>query len=186
MQNPQNQISLQLSAEAAQAQCLFTIKQARNASHALASLIALQTFVAATAQPSDRDTPAHKAIKNIFEGHTAELRAQLLNEQASTLADAMRTKNCPAITQIHGDISRNGFWQAAQLAARKLDAAEINAAQEWALAWYTDAQSRALAASGYPDALNFEKAGISSLEYAAMTDVSNFLMNSDLPGSANS
>lgn len=180
MQNPQRQISLQLSPEATQAQCLFAIKQARNTSHALASLIALQSFVAAIAHPTDRDTPAHRAVKDVFEGHAAELRAQLLVEQASALADAMRTENCPAITRIHGDISRNGFWQAAQLAVRILDIAEIKSAQKWALAWYREAQSRALAASGYPDALNFDKAGISPLEYAAIMDLNNCLQNTNV------
>jgi hypothetical protein len=53
-------------------------------------------------------------------------------------------------------------------------------AKDWALAWYSDAKSRALAASGYPDALNFHQAGISPQEYAAMDDVSNYLMNADL------
>jgi hypothetical protein len=94
-------------------------------------------------------------------------------------------KIVPAITQIHGDISRSGFWQAAQLAVRMLDIAEIKSAHKWALAWYMDAQSRALDASGYPEALNFEKAGISPLEFVAMTDASNFLMNSELLSSAN-
>ena len=179
MNNQAKTISLLLSPESTETQCLFAIKQARNTSHALATLIALQTFVAATAQPCDRETPAHMAIRKIIEGHAATLRAQLLTEQASALAAAMRAKDCAAITQIHGELSRNGFWQASQLALCKLDAAEQMLANDWALAWYSDAKSRALAASGYPDALNFHKAGISPHEYAAMNDVSNYLMSGD-------
>lgn len=172
-------ISLLLSPDSTQTQCLFAIKQARNTSHALATLIALQAFIAATAQPSDRDTPAHMSIKKIIEGHAATLRAQLLTEQASALAAAMRAKDCAAITRIHGELSRNGFWQASRLAIGELDAAERMTAKDWALAWYSDAESRAVAASGYPDALNFQKAGISPQEYAGMNDVSNYLMNAD-------
>jgi hypothetical protein len=180
MNTQTNNISLLLSPESTQAQCLFAIKQARNTSHALASLIALQAFIAATAQPSDRDTPAHISIKKIIEGHAATLRAQLLTEHANALAAAMRAKDCAAITRIHGVLSRNGFWQASQLAVCELDTAERMLTKEWAFAWSRDAKSRALAASGYPDALNFHKAEISPLEYAAMNDASNYLMNADM------
>jgi len=184
MNNPNNHISLRLSPETTHEQCLFAIKQARNTSHALATLIALQSFVTATAQPSDRDTPAHRVIKEIIEGHAAALRTQLMNDHASSLADAMRTKDCAAITQIHGNFSRNGFWQAAQLAVRRLDATERKLAKDWAQAWHMDAQSRALAASGYPEALNFQKAGISPQEYAAMTDLNNCLQNTNVGDSS--
>ncbi|HUX91404.1 MAG TPA: hypothetical protein VMV48_12030 [Gallionellaceae bacterium] len=68
MTNPTNTISLRLSPETILEQCLFAIQQARNTSHALASLIALQTFVNATAQPADRDSPAHRAIREIIAG----------------------------------------------------------------------------------------------------------------------
>lgn len=180
MNNQAKTISLLLSPESTETQCLFAIKQARNTSHALASLIALQAFIAATAQPSDRDTPAHMSIKKIIEGHAASLRTQLMNDHASNLAAAMRARDCAAITQIHGDFSRNGFWQASQLAVCELDALERVAVKDWALAWFRDAKSRALAASGYPDALNFHKAGISPQEYAAMNDVSNYLINADM------
>lgn len=175
MNNPDNHISLLLSRETIHAQCLFAIKQARNTSHSLAILIALQTFVAATAQPSDRDTPAHQAIREIIESHAATMRAQLLTEQASVLADAMRAKSCTDVTRIHGDLSRNGFWQAAQDAIGELDITELNGAKVWAQSWCVDAKARALSASGYPDALNFQKAGISPNEYAAMTDINNYM-----------
>ena len=179
MNNQTKTISLRLSPEITQAQCLFAIKQARNTSHALASLIALQAFITATAQPSDRDTPAHMAIKKVIEDHAATLRTQLLAERANALADAMRARDCAAITRIHGELSRNGFWQASRFAIVELDTAERMLAKDWALAWYSNAKSRALAASGYPDALNFHQAGISPEEYAAMDDVSNYLMNAD-------
>lgn len=174
--HPQN-ISLPLSPEAVHAQCLTTINQARNTSYALSTLIALQAFVSATVQASDRDTPAHLAIKKIIEDHAATLRTQLLAEHANALADAMRAKNCSAVTRTHGDLSRNGFWQTVQTAINKLDITERSLALNWAQSWHSDAQTRALAASGYPDALNFQKAGISPQEYAAMMDLSNCLAN---------
>ena len=179
MDSQKNNILLQLSPEIIHAQCLFAIKQARNSSHALATLIALQTFVASTAKPSDRDTPAHKRIKDIITGHAAKLREQLLAEKIHVLTTAMREQDCAALTGTHDDLSRNGFWQAAQVAIAELDAAECAGAKTWTQAWCADAKSRALAASGYPDALNFQKAGISIKEYTAMTDLNICLQNTN-------
>ena len=175
MNNPSNQITLLLSPETIQAQCQFAIQQARNTSHALASLIALQTFISATAQPDDRESPAHRAIREIIAGQAAILRERLLAEHAHALSDAMRAQGCAEIARIYDNLSRNGFWQVAQIATAQLDAAERSIAKDWVLTWCADAKARALAASGYPDALNFKKAGISALEYASMSDIGNYL-----------
>ena len=172
--NDKQNITLLLSPETIQSQCLFAIQQARNTSHALASLIALQTFVGATAQPDDRESPAHKAIREIIAGQAAILREQLLAEHALAVTNALRAQDCPAITGIHGELSRNGFWQMAQVAISKLEAEERSKAKAWTQSWCDDAKNRALAASGYPDALNFKKAGISVKEYMAMTDINNY------------
>ena len=174
--NSQSQnIFLLLSPDIIHAQCLFAIKQARNSSHALATLIALQTFVASTVQPADRETPALRAIRNIIESHATSLRDQLLTEKTLALTLALRAQDCAAITGIHDDLSRNGFWQAAQVAIGELDGEAKAGAKIWTQAWCADAKTRALAASGYPDALNFNKAGVSPKEYAAMTDINNYL-----------
>lgn len=180
MHNPDNQISLKLTPDTTHAHCLFIIQQARNTSHALASLIALQSFVVAMAQAADIESAAFRVIKGIINGHLANLRAELLGEQASALSAALLATDCTAITRIHTDTSRNAFWQATQTATLKLDVAEKSRISEWAQNWHSDAKSRALAASGYPDALNFQKAGISPQEYAAMTDLNNCLQNTNV------
>jgi hypothetical protein len=170
-----SQISLLLNPDTVQAHCLFAIQQARNTSHALASLIALQSFVVAMTQPSDLDTPAFGVIKGIINGHVTSLRAELQAEQARALTAALRATDCPAITRIHLDVSRNAFWQATQTAMLQFDELEKTIISDWAQTWHAGAKSRALAASGYPDALNFKKAGISPQEYAAMTDINHCL-----------
>lgn len=175
--NRENNISLRLSEDTINAQCEFAIAQARNTSHALAMLIALQSFVSATVQPSDKHSPAFEAIKRIIENHAANLRAAMLSEQAAALRKAMQQHDCAAVMRIHAGMSRNGFWQASQQAIPQMDSAELTSAGEWAENWCADAKSRALAASGYPDALNFGKAGISPHEYAAMTELRNYLMD---------
>ena len=178
MADPEQTITLLLSPDAVDAQCMFAIRQARNSSHALATLIALQSFMAATVVPAARHTPAYEAVKDVIEKHAAVVRASLLAQQAAALAENMRRQDCAAIARIHEDISRNGFWQAAQQAMGGLDGAALAAAREWVDSWCVDAKLRALAASGYPDALNFGKAGISPHEYAAMTELLNYLKDS--------
>jgi hypothetical protein len=176
MNIPNHQITLQLAPDTAHTHCLAIMQQARNSSHALASLIALLSFITAAAQPADLATPAFGVIKGIINGHITSLRAELQVEQARALATALRATDCAAITKIHLDSSRNAFWQAAQTAMHELDAAEKINISEWALTWHTDAQDSALAASDYPDALNFQKAGISVQEFTAMTDLNNCLL----------
>ena len=168
----QNEISLLLTPGNVEAQCLETIKQARNASHALAALIALQAFILATAHPSDRFTPAYEAVKAVVEKHAAEIRIRILAEHAEALAEAIRQRNRPEIARIHAALSRNGFWQAAQQAISQFRPDDLAASAAWAKDWCSEAKTQAQAASGYPDALDFSKAGIAATEYAAMTEIS--------------
>jgi hypothetical protein len=121
MINPEQSVSLQLTPSAIHEHCLFVIQQARNISHALASVIALQSFIAVAAQPSGINTPAFGVIKGIINGHIANLRAELQAEQARALSIALRAADCTAITKIHLDLSRNAFWQATQTAAQQWD-----------------------------------------------------------------
>ena len=169
------QIDLNLTPDNVEAQCQEAIKQARNASHALAALITLQTFIAATVQPTHKFTPAYETVKAVVERHAAEIRARILAESADALALAIRQRNCPELARIHASLSRNGFWQMAQQAARQLDSSELLGAATWSRDWCRDAKARAEAASGFPDALDFRKAGIAPAEYAAMTEINRYL-----------
>ncbi|MDP3483798.1 MAG: hypothetical protein Q8S05_10875, partial [Sulfuricella sp.] len=155
-------------------QCLEAIKQARNSSHALAALIALQSFISATARPADRHTPAYEAVKGAVEKHAAEIRMRILAEHAQALAEAIRQRNRPEIARIHAALSRNGFWQAAQQAIGQFRPDNLAASAAWAKDWCSEARTQAQAASGYPDALDFGKAGIAATEYAAMTEISHY------------
>lgn len=177
MSHQENNISLQLSVETVDAQCLLIIRQARNTSHALTALIALQSFVAAMASPGGQHTSLCTAVTSVIGNHAAAMRALMLNEQAGVLADSLLQQDCAAITRTHGELARNCFSQAAQQAIAGMDGTALSAARGWARHWCMDAKSRAQAASDYPDALNFAKAGISPHEYAAMTEIKNYLMD---------
>jgi hypothetical protein len=169
-----NEISLLLAPDTAETQCLETIKQARNTSHALAALIALQSFIAATVREADRYTPAYEAVKAVIEKHTVATRAKILTENANDLAKAILQKNRPEIAHIHAALSRNGFWQATQQAIDQFKPDDLTASATWAKGWCSEAKALAEAASGYPDALDFSKAGIAATEYAAMTEISHY------------
>jgi hypothetical protein len=169
-----NEISLLLTPDSAETQCLEAIKQARNTSHALAALIALQAFISATARPTDRHTPAYEAVKAVIEKHAIATRAKILAENADDLAKAIRQRNRPEIAHIHAALSRNGFWQAAQQAIGQFRPDDLATAATWAKDWCSEARTQAQAASGYPDALDFSKAGIAATEYAAMTEISHY------------
>lgn len=169
------QVVLLLTPESVEAQCREAIRQARNASHALAALIALQTFIAATVQASNKFTPSYEAVKAVVERHAAEIRERILAENAAALSQAIRQKNRLEIARIHAALSRNGFWQVAQQAIRRFGAEELAAAAAWAQDWCREAKASAEAASGFPDALDFRKAGVSPAEYATMTEISAYL-----------
>jgi hypothetical protein len=168
------EIALLLTLDAVETQCLEAIKQARNTSHALATLIALQSFVSATARQTDRYTPAYEAVKAVIEKHAIATRAKILAENANNLATAILERNRPEIAHIHAALSRNGFWQAAQQAISHFRPDDLAASAAWANNWCSTAKMQAQAASGYPDALDFSKAGIAATEYAAMSEISHY------------
>ncbi|MHB1292004.1 MAG: hypothetical protein ACYCY5_07395 [Sulfuricella sp.] len=166
-----NEIALLLTPDTVENQCLEAIKQARNTSHALAALIALQSFIAFTVRPADRYTPAYEAVKAVIEKHAIATRAKILAENADDLAKAIRQRNRSEIAHIHAALSRNGFWQAARQAIGQFRPDDLATAATWAKDWCSEAKKQAQAASGYPDALDFSKAGIAATEYAAMTEI---------------
>lgn len=170
-----DEIALLLTPAAVEAQCLEAIKQARNTSHALAALISLQSFIAATVRPADRYTPAYEAVKAAIEKHAIATREQILGEHSNNLAKAILQRNRSEIAHIHAALSRNGFWQAAQQAISQFRPDDLTTAAAWVKEWCNEARKQAQAASGYPDALNFGKAGIAATEYAAMTEISHYL-----------
>lgn len=170
-----NAIILLITPENIENQCQDTIKQARSTNHALAALITLQSFIAATVQQTDRHTPAYEAAKAIIEQHAAATRIKILAENANDLAEAIRLHNLQKIASIHAALSRNGFWQATLQAISQFKQNDLIDAASWAKNWCSAAKASAQAASGYPDALDFSKAGVAPTEYAAMTEIHHYL-----------
>ena len=149
--------------------------ETQNAAHTLAITIALQSLISTMTDPAQRATPLEQAIKAVLEKHETQARARLLAESAKSIEDAWVKRDSQALSQIHQSISRHGFELAAKQAIEKMNGEHLHATANWVLAWCTDAKTRAEAASGYPDALDFQKASIDPTEYAAMKDAAIYL-----------
>ncbi len=168
-------IHLFLTEESAAEHCRTIARQAPNSAHALAALTALHDLVAETAVSGDRSTPTHRAVLEAIHGHAEAARSALLEESAASIAIVLRERDRPALARLHRALSRNGFWQAATAAGKRLGTTELAAATGWAEEWLNEAKRRGEAASGYPDALDFAGAGISPEEYAALQDTARCL-----------
>ena len=119
-------------------------------------------------------TDEYEAIEQIIQTHAESTRQQLLQEKTAALVEVLRDRNAHELAAIHTPLSRNGFHHIFQEAVTRLNDAELAAARVWAGDWVREARQRAEQASGYPDALDFIKAGIRIEEYQAMSDVSRF------------
>ena len=172
-----SEIHVRLTPEKIEALCKELDRQSSSAGHALAALTGLQTCLVTMVPSGDHALPAYKEMMALIEQYAAAARARLLEENAVGLIVALRDRSRPEITRIHAALSRNGFMQVAQQALQNMLADEIIEVAAWAKNWCQDAASKAQAASGYPDALNFHAAGIQPKEYAAMKEINAYLAN---------
>ncbi|MHB9117317.1 MAG: hypothetical protein ACYC2R_03455 [Burkholderiales bacterium] len=164
-------LGFSLGTEQAEAFCAALWRQSPNPAHTLAALTALESFLFATVRAAQRSSPEFAAIAALLQRHAAQARAQLLADTSLELQAAMAERSLASVARLHRSLSRNGFGQAAQNAAQNMEPEALHSAAAWAAAWCRDAKARALAASGYPDALDFKGAGILPAEYAAMSDL---------------
>lgn len=166
-------LTLSLSPEKLDAWCAGM--EIPNAAHTLAVTVALQSFISTMIEPAQRATPTETAIQAVLDKYAAKARARLLAENTTAIAMALSKRDSQALSRIHQSMSRRGFELAAKQAIEELNAEILHTAANWVLAWCADAKMRGEAASGYPDALNFELAGIDPAEYAAMKDAAIYL-----------
>lgn len=168
-------LTLQLSAEQADAHCLALLGQTRQAGQALAALVALQAFVAATAIQDEQAGSVYPGIKVILDRHIATARARVMEENLALLVPALAEQNSCDIQRVHAALSRNGFHQTVLAAIQRLPDAALLAAAKWIAEWCRDATARAEAASGFPAALDLRGAGIAPGMFAAMSEVNRYL-----------
>ena len=77
----------------------------------LAALIALQSFIAATANPDNETGDVYQNIKLVLEQHIATARKRVMEDNLARLLDALGEQNLGDIQSVHAALSRNGFHQ---------------------------------------------------------------------------
>lgn len=168
-------LTLLLDPEQADAHCRSLVAQNRHSGQVLAALVALQSFIAATARPNEQTNGAYQDIRLILEQYVAAARNRVMDDNLARLLGALREQDLSDIQNVHAALSRNGFHQTVLAAIRQLPDATLLATAAWTAEWQRDAKSRAEAASPYPDALDLSGAGISPARFAAMSELNNYL-----------
>lgn len=157
-----------VSPRAVEERCQALWRDFKSPSQILAALVAMENLLA-LAPPGDREGPAYRCIRSAIARHAEVARGELLGECEGRLAAALLHREMREITRVHGILSRKSFWQAGASASRRLEYASQLDALSWLEGWVES--SRAKAASGYPDSLNFRAAGIDVAEFAAMEEL---------------
>lgn len=168
--SPNLAFSLELTPQEVEAHCAALWQQFRSPGQVLAALVAMQSLFA-LAPAGKRENAPYREIQAIVARHAEKARSELLKESERRLLAALQHKETREITRIHAGLSRNGFWQAASAAGGGRDGADLAGDIAWLAQWHQSARTRAEAASGYPDALDFRAAGIDAAEYAAMDEL---------------
>jgi hypothetical protein len=138
----------------------------------LAALSALQTFISSSADAGEQAGAAYAHVRTLLLDAQAQARDHLLQDKARDLAQALTSRDAPALARVYRPLSRSGFWEILPQAVSAQDAGALRA---WAEGWMEEAKRRGERASGYPDAMDFAKAGIDVAEYSAMDDLLRFL-----------
>lgn len=170
-----SKLTLLLDPEQVEAFCQRLVRHGGNPEQALAGLTTLQSFIASTTGPAEQATATYLAIRRSLDLQLEEVRARLLAEVTKRLAAALRSHDVASIAAIYRPLSRSGFWSALESVAARLTPDAIHGLSAWASGWIEQARAAGEAASGYPDALDFERAGISVEAYVAMGDIARFL-----------
>lgn len=163
-------ITLQVSASQIEQFCTELRRGSNNISRQHSALIALEGFIIRHAA-SDRYTHAFNNIIDIIQQHAEQTRQTLLNEYAQRLGPALIDRDRNELARIHQAVSRNGFDQLLERVLESFSAELLRSLKLWAENWVNEAESRARLASGYPDALNFNKAGIRLDQYRAVSEL---------------
>ncbi len=164
-------IRLTIKPEAIDAFCERLRRSSASARRAVAGLAALQTFLAETAEPADKATDDYRAIRDRLAAHLEAASQAVINEAAHSLSEGLLRRDPAAVAAVYRNLSRSGFHEALgqlTVSGRLPDGEGIGA---WAATWCSEAERRAEAASGYPDAFDFSAAGIPLEQYSAMRDL---------------
>lgn len=173
---PSDTLRLTVKTGPFQALCDELAGKIANPAQLLAALSSLQTFIGAHTEPGEAAGEAYPRVRAILEEALEAARARVLAQQGAEIREAVEAGNAQALSQVYRSLSRNGFQQAAQQGYAAASPTQWRQGADWVRDWYTDAHQRASAASPYPDALDFDKAGIVREQYLAVQDLRIFFI----------
>ncbi len=165
---------LHFTAEQVEGFCRHLASHAPGSEQHLAALTALQTFIASGADAGEQVRPVYHAVRQTVERHLEQARAVLMQQNVRHLTHALEQRNVSAVAALYRPLSRSGFWEALTCAAEAFDDTTLSVLAHWSRQWVEEAKRRGEQASGFPDAIDFHKAGIDVAEYTAMSDVQRF------------
>lgn len=154
--------------------CQKLIKRSRVIAQTHDALITLEVFISHFGR-SSHGTKEYQVVESTIKAITEISRSKLLEKNTYDLINALRQCSVITLASVHAPLSRNGFYQVLQAAIAELSDDDILLAMTWSANWVKEAKQLAEEASGYPDAMDFKKAGISIEEFQAMSDVDRVL-----------
>lgn len=170
-----NAVTLQLTARGVDAYCRELSRRLPTPEKRVSAIDALITFISSQADAGEQAKAEFLSIRQTLLDHFEQAREALLNEHGQRLRRALQAQNLPHIAALHASLSRDAFWTLLGRTAQQLDNAALDSLRNWASGWLTQAKQRAQQASPYPDAIDFNAAGIDASEYLAMTDLCRYL-----------
>ena len=167
-------LTIKLSAAELDKFCDKLIKRSRDITKTHDAMVTLESFIQLFSRDS-HGSDAYRAIETTIKEKTDSTREQLLKKNTENLIRALKQCDVGTLTAVHTPLSRNGFYQILQTAIGALTDDEIRLLMVWSENWTREARKLAEEASNYPDAMDFNKAGISVEEYHAMCDIDRVL-----------
>jgi len=169
-------INLSVDTDALEQFCQKLIKRSRDVAKTHDAMVTLESFIILFGKAL-HGTPEYQLIEDLIKSYSEQTRQLLLQQRTEELLLALKACDSNAITALHIPLSRDGFYSILQGLVARLSEEELTVITEWASHWSAEAKDRAEQASGFPDAMDFKKAGIRLEEYQAMLDVSRYLEN---------
>jgi len=167
-------IKISIDASELESFCNKILKRSRNITKTHDALITLESFIAVFGRAS-HGTKEYQLIESTIKAITEKSRELLLEKNTHDLIRSLKQCNVTALANIHTPLSRNGFYQILQTAISELTDDDIGLVMIWSGNWVKEARQLAEEASGYPDAMDFIKAGINIEEFQAMSDIDRVL-----------
>jgi len=167
-------IKLSISSADLESFCQKLLKRSRDITKTHDALVTLESFISIFGQAS-HGTKEYELIETTIKAITENSRKLLLEKNTRDLITSLKQCNITSLANIHTPLSRNGFYQILQTAISELTDDDIRLVMIWSGNWLKEARQLAEEASGYPDAMDFKKAGISIEEFQAMSDIDRVL-----------